>query len=240
MKRESWKKLWPFMKAEQAAAIDLHIVGDLTVLRSKIMDDAESDFSWRVAPELARLAATRPVTLTFTEYLRYHRNDVNYPSPWSVRMAIDTLDGRHIGNCMYYDINPDKSQCEFGIMIGDREYWGRGYGTDVVKSALKHIFTSTRIERVYLHTLVNNLRAQKSFAKAGFEVVREVKRDGYEFLLMEIHKKDWAAAQPEEQPAADDEVLESAASSAPTSKTDSEPASNLRQHQTDADPLPGS
>ncbi|MCH7972127.1 MAG: GNAT family N-acetyltransferase, partial [Chloroflexi bacterium] len=171
---------------------------------------------------------------TFTEYMRYHRDDVSYPSPWSVRMAIDTLDGRHIGNCMYYDIKTEKSQCEFGIMIGDREYWGRGYGTDAVKSALKHIFTATQLERVYLHTLTDNLRAQRSFAKAGFSIVREVKRDGYEFVLMEIRQKDWAATHTEPQPAIDDEALESTISSASVSQAAS------AQHQTEAGPLPGS
>ena len=181
------------MKTEQQETADLHLVGDLTVLRSKIMDDAEADYSWRIDPELASLDATRPVTLTFVEYMRYHREDVNYPSPWSVRMAIDTLDGHHIGNCMYYDINTDKSQCELGIMIGDRKYWGKGYGTDVVRSVLKHIFSATEIDRVYLHTLTDNLRAQKSFAKAGFQSVREVKRDGYEFVLMEIRRVQHAA-----------------------------------------------
>ena len=70
------------MKAEQEATTNLRIVGDLTVLRSKIMDDAEADYSWRVDPELAGLDATRPVTLTFIEYMRYHRDDINYPSRW--------------------------------------------------------------------------------------------------------------------------------------------------------------
>ena len=210
------------------------------------MDDAEADYSWRIDPELAGLDATRPVTLSFTEYMRYHRDDVSYPSPWSVRMAIDTLDGRHIGNCMYYDINTEKSQCEFGIMIGDRAYWGRGYGTDVVISALKHIFTATQLERVYLHTLVVNTRAQKSFAKAGFNVVREVKRDGYEFLLMEIHQKEWEAAQTGAKSKTNDEVLESATSSASAPQTVSAPGtasgarSTAAQLQSEADPLRGS
>ncbi|MCZ6538874.1 MAG: GNAT family N-acetyltransferase [Chloroflexi bacterium] len=238
MKRESWKKLWPFTKVGQETITDLRVVGDLTVLRSKIMDDAEADYSWRIDSQLAKLDATRPVTLTFMEYLRYHRDDVSYPSPWSVRMAIDTLDGHHIGNCMYYDINPDKSQCEFGIMIGDREYWGRGYGTDAVKSALEHIFTDTQLERVYLHTLTDNLRAQKSFAKAGFSVVREVKRDGYKFVLMEIKQQDWAATQAEQKPKIEDEVLESASPSSASQAT-SRSRSSATQHQTEADPLPG-
>ncbi|MDA1279138.1 MAG: GNAT family N-acetyltransferase [Chloroflexi bacterium] len=184
------------MKTELEETTDLNLVGDLTVLRSKIMDDAEADYSWRVDPELAGLDATRPVTLSFMEYMRYHRDDVNYPSPWSVRMAIETIDGRHIGNCMYYDINTEKSQCELGIMIGDRDYWGKGFGTDVVRSMLKHIFSTTELERVYLHTLTHNLRAQKSFSKAGFRTVRQVRRDGYDFVLMEIRRRHYEAIYP--------------------------------------------
>ncbi len=234
------------MKAEQEATTDLRVVGDLTVLRSKIMDDAEADYSWRIDPELAGLDATRPVTLSFIEYLRYHRADVNYPSPWSVRMAIETLDGQHIGNCMYYDINVEKSQCEFGIMIGNRDYWGRGYGTDVAISALQHIFTTTELERVYLHTLTDNFRAQKSFAKAGFSVVREVKRDGYKFVLMDIWQKDWLAVNTERKPEIEQGVLESATTSASASQAalTSPAASGHRlstaTHRTEADPLPGS
>ena len=159
------------------------------------MDDAETDYSWRIDPELASLDASRPVTLTFTEYSRYHRDDVRYPSPWSVRMAIDTLNGKHIGNCMYYDIDTEKSQCELGIMIGDRNYWSKGYGTDVVKTAITHIFQTTELNRVYLHTLINNYRAQKSFTKAGFSPIREKQRDGHEFVLMEIRRTEWEAAQ---------------------------------------------
>ena len=183
------------MKTEPQARTNMRLVGDLTVLRSKVMEDAEADYSWRIDPELASLDATRPVTLSLKEYLRYHRDDVRYPSPWSVRMAIDTHDGKHIGNCMYYDIDAEKSQCELGIMIGDRNYWSKGYGTDVVKTAVTHIFQTTELERVYLHTLTDNYRAQKSFTKAGFTAICEKQRDGYKFVFMEIRRSMWEADQ---------------------------------------------
>ena len=233
------------MKAEQETTADLRLVGELTILRSKSMDDAEADYSWRIDPELASLDATRPVTLSFTEYLRYHRDDVSYPSPWSVRMAIDTLDGRHIGNCMYYDINNEKSQCELGIMIGDRDYWSKGYGTDVIKVALKRIFTATELERVYLHTLTHNFRAQKSFAKAGFVPVREVKRDGYEFVLMEIWRKEWETAHPGAKPEAEPEMKKETEISEPSEKSVAPARSQATSQeqampQTETDPLLGS
>jgi len=187
------------MKAEHEAENNLRLVGELTVLRSKSIDDAEADYSWRIDPELSDLDATRPITLSYFEYLRYHRDDIDYPSPWSVRMAIDTPGGRHIGNCMYYDIDTNKSHCELGIVIGDRQYWNKGYGTDVVKTLLTHIFSTTELKRVYLHTLVDNVRAQQSFTKSGFNAVREVKRDGHNFMLMEIWRKQWTAHQTDDQ-----------------------------------------
>ena len=44
---------------------------------------------------------------------------------------------------------------------------------------------------VYLHTLEWNIRAQKAFAKSGFLPIKSIRRNGLEFLLMEIKRKDW-------------------------------------------------
>jgi RimJ/RimL family protein N-acetyltransferase len=110
-------------------------------------------------------------------------------------------------------------------MIGDRDYWSKGYGTDVIRTALAHIFTDTKLERVYLHTLSHNLRAQKSFTKAGFTPLREVKRDGYEFMLMEIWRAEWEATNPELKISNTTEAPKSSATSV---------------SQADADPLLGS
>jgi len=163
------------------------------VLRTKVPEDAARDYSWRVDPELAALDATAPINLTFDEYVNLYRDDLSYPSPWSLRLAIDTVDGRHIGNCMYYDIDRARRQAELGIVIGDRSCWGKGYGTDAVLTVLDHVFTKTDLERVYLHTLTHNKRAQRAFEKAGFKPVGPVSRDGFDFILMEVHRDEWLA-----------------------------------------------
>jgi ribosomal-protein-alanine N-acetyltransferase len=183
--------LWPFMKEPPADARNIRIEGERVILRSKQMEDAEADYRWRVDPELARLDATRPITISLREYMRYHRDDLQFPSPRSVRLAVDTLDGVHIGNCMYYDIDTERAEAELGIMIGNHNYWGAGYGTDAVKTMLRHIFTTTWLERIYLHTLSDNARAQMAFEKAGFHYLRTVRKDGYEFHLMEITRDQW-------------------------------------------------
>lgn len=218
MRRESWKKLWPFLKDPATDGRNIRVEGKLVVLRSKRMEDAEVDFRWRVDPELATLDATRPITITLKEYLRYHRDDLQFPSSRSVRLAIDTLDGVHIGNCMYYDIDAELGQAEFGIMIGNSSYWNSGYGTDAVLTMLHYIFTSTWLRRIYLHTLSNNSRAQRAFAKAGFEVDRAVRKDGFDFIRMEITRERWEELQAGEL----DGVVEKAQTAEPS--LDSQPA----------------
>ncbi len=199
MRRESWKKLWPFLKDPATDGRNIRIEGEKVILRSKRMDDAEADYLWRIDPELAALDATRPITITLKEYLRYHRDDLQFPSPRSVRLAIDTLDGTHIGNCMYYDIDTELAQTEFGIMIGNSEFWNGGYGTDAVRTMLRQIFTTTWLRRVYLHTLTSNERAQRAFANAGFGSGREVRKDGFDFLRMEITREQWEVLEAERQ-----------------------------------------
>jgi RimJ/RimL family protein N-acetyltransferase len=96
---------------------------------------------------------------------------------------------------MYYDLDMRSRQAELGIMIGDKEYWSSGYGTDTVNTLLRHLFTTLELDKVYLHTLSWNYRAQASFNKSGFKSVRDVKRGGQDFILMEVLRPDWEKSQ---------------------------------------------
>jgi len=175
--------------------------GEKVVLREKSVTDAARDYAWRTDDELSQLDAAAPLRTAFPEFLMFYVEELEYPTPRRRRFAIDTLDGRHIGNCMYYDINEASGECELGIMVGDRNYWGKGYGTDAVRTLLDHIFAATRMKRVYLHTLDWNIRAQKSFEKAGFVPCGRTARNGKTFIQMEVLREQWekrkqAAQQP--------------------------------------------
>ena len=104
------------------------------------------------------------------------------------------MDGSQIGNCMMYDINTSRGKGELGIMIGDRRFWGKSYGTDAVNTLLKYVFTEMNLKIVYLHTLDWNVRAQKSFEKAGFVPKGKIRRNGHTFLAMEVRKDDWVSS----------------------------------------------
>ena len=66
-----------------------------------------------------------------------------------------------------------------------------GYGFDVMVTLLEHIFTTTGLNRLYLHTLKWNRRARRCFEKCGFQPVKLVRRSQREFVYMELLREEW-------------------------------------------------
>jgi len=172
----------------------LILVGNKVRLRPKRLQDAANDYSWRRDIELCRLDATTPTLSSFEEHLRGYAEELHHPSR-GYRFAIETLDGRHIGNCSYFNIDETKGGAELGIMIGDRAYWDQGYGADAILTSLDHIFSQTKLERIYLKTLNWNVRAQKCFEKCGFAPCGQLIHGDHSFIIMEISR----SAKPQKQ-----------------------------------------
>lgn len=166
------------------------ITGKKVKIREKKLSDARTDYSWQTDPELAELDATPLLTISFPHYLLDYTTYLRYPTPNSYRFAVETHDGKHIGNCTYYNVDETKGEAELGIMIGDRNYWDKGFGTDCVTALVNHIFKQTNVRRIYLKTLDWNERARQCFQKCGFISCGNLYRDGYSFLVMELYRKE--------------------------------------------------
>jgi len=84
-----------------------------------------------------------------------------------------------------------------GLGIGESEYWGRGYGTDVMDILLRFAFTEINLRRVTLTVFEYNPRAIRSYEKAGFRhegrerkvLNKEGKR--WDMLFMGILREEW-------------------------------------------------
>ena len=173
------------------------LIGTRIKLRGKRLGDAWNDYAWRTDTELAALDAALPLAATFSDYLSIYASELNYSPLTRFRFAIDTLDDKHIGNCSFYDINKTKGEAEMGILIGDRNYRDKGYGTDAVTTLINYIFRETGLKRIYLKALESNTRAQRCFQKCGFIPYGHTKQDGYNFVAMKIQRKQWKAQQTE-------------------------------------------
>ncbi len=167
------------------------ITGNKVRLREKKLADARNDYRWQSDAELARLDAARTLVLPFSVYLLDYATEIHRPRFNRYPLAIETVEGKHIGNCTCYDISKRKGEAQLGIMIGDRDYWDKGYGADTITTITNHIFMTTDFNRLYLKTLDWNLRAQKCFQRCGFTPCGEMKRNGHNFLFMELKREAW-------------------------------------------------
>ncbi|WP_370458050.1 GNAT family N-acetyltransferase [Thalassobacillus sp. CUG 92003] len=81
--------------------------------------------------------------------------------------------------------------------MGEREYWGRGYGRDVLQTLLHHLFNTLNIEHVQGETWSGNHQAIRFYEKAGFVHEGRLRRNEfvngqyYDTILMGILKEEY-------------------------------------------------
>jgi RimJ/RimL family protein N-acetyltransferase len=73
-----------------------------------------------------------------------------------------------IGSLAFDNIDWHVRAAEFGILIGDKTYWNRGYGTESVRLLAQHGFNTLNLNRIFLHVFETNPRAIRAYEKAGF------------------------------------------------------------------------
>jgi RimJ/RimL family protein N-acetyltransferase len=107
-------------------------------------------------------------------------------------------DNRLLGDIGLDVINDWGSRDAFvGLGIGDRNDWGKGYGTDAMKIILRFAFTELNLRRVTLSVFEYNPRAIRSYEKTGFHHEGRLRgallRDGkrWDMLYMGILAEDW-------------------------------------------------
>lgn len=114
--------------------------------------------------------------------------------------AIETEEGSHIGNIGLGDVDWRNRKAALGIAIAEKEYWGRGYGTDAVMTLLDFAFNEMNLHRVHLSVFEFNRRAIRCYEKCGFRHEGREReaffRDGryHDSLLMGILREEFINA----------------------------------------------
>ncbi|MBB1287119.1 GNAT family N-acetyltransferase [Flavisolibacter sp. BT320] len=73
-----------------------------------------------------------------------------------VLAIVHTESGTHIGNVSLQNINWVSRNAEFAILIGDRNYWGGGYGTEAAQLIVAYGFERLNLHRIYCGTMQEN------------------------------------------------------------------------------------
>ncbi|NPU99796.1 MAG: GNAT family N-acetyltransferase [Brevinematales bacterium] len=84
-----------------------------------------------------------------------------------VDLATDT----HIGDCGLHEIDWVNRTASFGIMIGEKEFWGKGYGAEATRLILDYGFNILNLESIRLQVKEFNKRGVRAYEKAGFKML---------------------------------------------------------------------
>lgn len=119
-----------------------------------------------------------------TEIVEMLRHDLSPLSPARARSYFDSIilpssargtcwaiheraTGNFIGSTAVTDIQSNKS-CYFRIVIGEKQAWGKGYGTEATTLVVQEAFESLGLSQVRLEVFAHNVRAQRTYERVGF------------------------------------------------------------------------
>lgn len=120
--------------------------------------------SWLNDPDVTRYLETKKSTeKELRDYYAHILNNRN-----AIVFAIEVR-REHIGNAKL-EINWKHKYANFGIMIGDKRQWGKGYGTRAARLITEYVFNRLGLYAVTLGVYGNHIAAIKSYKKAGFHV----------------------------------------------------------------------
>jgi RimJ/RimL family protein N-acetyltransferase len=108
-------------------------------------------------------------------------------------------DGRPIGVADLRELNLEDGHAAFGIVIGEKGEWNRGYGTEALNAICDFGFGQLRLERIELDVYAPNKRAQRSYEKAGFQLEGTLRHGHFadgeflDVLRMALLREEWQA-----------------------------------------------
>lgn len=140
--------------------------GEKVLLRPMKREDIARMHELSQDPELYMLDCDYPRPMPIEVAQASYENAVKKDDN-AAHFAIEA-DGQYIGGITLMRLNDRNGNCELGIGIGDRAYWGRGYGRDAVRLILHYGFHFLGKRRIELTTHAKNERAIRCYHACGF------------------------------------------------------------------------
>lgn len=107
------------------------------------------------------------------------------------------VDGKPIGTMGLHGINWKSRVATTGALIGEKEYWGRGYGTEAKMLLLNYAFNNLNLRKICSSVLAFNGRSAKALQKCGYKK-EGFRKDQYfhdgtywDEVLFAVFREDW-------------------------------------------------
>jgi RimJ/RimL family protein N-acetyltransferase len=174
--------------------------GEKVTLRAVEREDVE--VLWRfwndLEVELAE-GGDPPLPVSLQRLRERFDREAREGTPDKINFVIEA-DDVCIGQCGLFHFDVAARHCELGIGIGEKDYWGRGYGREAVKLLLDYAFRVRNFRRVWLEVHAANERAIRAYRACGF--VEEGRMREHVWLagryvdnvIMGVMREEWKAS----------------------------------------------
>lgn len=146
------------------------IRGELVNLRAVERSDATTIWHWFNDPDLMRYWGISDATLSQntlqTRIEDWLNEEIRIGHPTC--LIVDDLEARAVGLVILSDYRLTDRSAALSLLIGEREQWGQGFGSDALKTITEACFSSWNLHRVWLHVEAFNDRARNLYLRSGF------------------------------------------------------------------------
>lgn len=174
------------------------LIGPTVYLRPVERTDAPSFVAWMNDPEVTRfLVARGPINLAAEE--EFIRRAGESTTDLILGIALRETD-RLIGGTGLHHLDHRNRHAMFGISLGDKSTWGKGYGAEATRLMVRHAFETLNLNRVWLHVYEYNARGLRAYEKVGFKLEGRLRQDTFrdgrywDTLVMGLLRDEWTPA----------------------------------------------
>jgi ribosomal-protein-alanine N-acetyltransferase len=175
-----------------------YLIGRTIYLRPPEVEDAPALVTWFNDPEVTRtLRHYQPMSLAkekeFLEQINRSETEI------ALAIVVRETD-QFIGVAGFRDLSVRHRHAAFGISIGEKTMWGRGYGAEATQLLVRHAFQTLNLNRVQLEVYEFNKGAIRCYEKAGFQLEGRLRQTHFaegrywDTLVMGILRDEWRLA----------------------------------------------
>jgi RimJ/RimL family protein N-acetyltransferase len=176
---------------------DIVLTGAMVRLRAVTEGDLAKLLEWDGDEEVSRWAGKK-----FSCRAEARNWYLDKPPADKRTFVIETLEGELIGEIEILNICWRLHTGELRVVIGEKDHWNKGLGTDAVVTFTRWVFETYSIDTIYLRVDKENYRARRCYAKARFRPVGRIKFSperstvpgvSKHLILMKITRNEWCS-----------------------------------------------
>jgi RimJ/RimL family protein N-acetyltransferase len=143
--------------------------GNKIYLRGVLPDDADGNYiNWMNDSDITQFLETGYFPSSSTD-LEEYISDIGNNDDVLFLAIVDNETDKHIGNMKLGPINWIHRRGDVGILIGEKDFWGQGIATELIRLITSHAFNNLNLHKLTAGCYEENKGSKKAFEKVGFK-----------------------------------------------------------------------